>query len=375
MNRGFRKELALMAGLASLGLLFVNKRPWATALGLGAAALSLWPVAPNSFRNRSVIITGGSRGLGLALAEAFLQEGACVTLLARDTQELERAQTILDQIPDGQVYTIGCDVTQPDELIQAFEHVESRFGRIDVLVNNAGTIAVGPFETMEQPDFDALVDLQLNAVIHAVQLAIPAFRRVGEGRIINISSIGGAIPVPHMSTYCTGKFAMAGLSETIAAELAPENIKVTTVYPGLMRTGSPIQAVFKGNHEKEYAWFTTGDVSPGISVSAAQAAKYIIEGSRNGDARVAFPWVTNLGILGHAVFPETYAFIMRQAARALPKSSSKVRKTGAESKGWLERQFWFRPLGKTLHKAEAELNQAEKYDANFNLGLEPASIP
>lgn len=374
MNRGLRKELALLTGLASLGLLLLNKKPLAAALGLGAVAVGLWPVTPKSFRNRSVIITGGSRGLGLALAEEFLREGAFVTLLARDTQELEKAQNILDQIPEGQVYTIGCDVTQPEALAHAFEHVESRFGRIDVLVNNAGTITVGPFETMEQPDFDALVELQLNAVIHAVQLAVPAFRRVGEGRIINISSIGGAVPVPHMSTYCTGKFAMAGFSETIAAELAPDNIKVTTVYPGLMRTGSPIQAVFKGNHEKEYAWFTTGDVAPGISVNANRAAKLIIEGSRNGDARVAFPWVTKLGILGHAVLPETYAFIMRQAARTLPKSSSKVRKTGAQSKGWLERQLWFRPLGKTLHKAESELNQVEKYDANFNLGLtsEPA---
>lgn len=369
MNRGLRKEMSLLAGLASIGFLLLKKKPLAAALGLGAIALNIWPGATDTFRERSVVITGGSRGLGLALAEGFLKEGAFVTLLARDTEELEKAQAILDQIPDGQVYTIGCDVTDPEALARAFEHVESRFGRVDVLVNNAGTIAVGPFETMEQVDFDALLELQIDAVIQATQLVLPAFQQAGEGRIINICSIGGAIPVPHMSTYCTAKFGLAGLSETIASELAPQNIKVTTVYPGLMRTGSPIQAVFKGDHEKEYAWFTTGDVSPFISVTAEQAAKSIIEGSRNGDARVTFPWITPLGIMGHAILPETYAAIMRQTARFLPKGDSRVRKTGAESKGWLERQFWFRPLGKTLHHAQAELNQAEKYDADFNLGL------
>jgi hypothetical protein len=108
---------------------------------------------------------------------------------------------------------------------------------------------------------------------------------------------------------------------------------------------------------------------PGISISAQDAAKKIVEGARNGDAQVTFPWVTKLGIVGHAAFPETYAFIMRQVARFLPKSDSMIRKTGAESQGWLERQLWYKPLKKREEEAEHQLNQVEKFDAEFNLGV------
>jgi short-subunit dehydrogenase len=375
MNVGLRRELAFLSGILSAGLLFSRQKSWATAFALGAAGLALLPGASYRFQDRSVIITGGSRGLGLALAEQFLKEGASITLLARDAMELEQAGAILrTQWENVSILTITCDITEPLELQQAIAQAESTFGRIDILVNNAGSIAVGPFNTMEMPDFEAQLNLQLKAVIQATRLVLPAFRRAGGGRIANISSIGGMVPVPHMSTYCAAKFAMTGLSESMAAELAPENIRVTTVFPGLMRTGSPIQAVFKGNCEKEYAWFAAGDVMPGISIAAQEAARRIIEGIRNGNAQVVFPWITKVGILGHAVLPETYAMIMRQAARFMPKSDSTVRKTGAESQGWLERQLWYKPLQRREEKAEKLLNQTEKFDADFNLGVthEPA---
>jgi len=370
MSRGLYKELALLTGLTSVGLLLLGKKSWGAALGLGCAGFALLPTENYSFRNRVAVITGGSRGLGLALAKELVHQGASIAILARDTIELERAKQHLASISsDAKVLAVRCDITQDEELQQAFNQIESHYGRLDLLINNAGSIAVGPFETMGQADFDSQLNLQIHAVIQAVRLAIPAFRRVGSGRIVNISSIGGIIPVPHMSTYCTAKFALAGLSESIASELALDNIKVTTVYPGLMRTGSPIQAVFKGNHEKEYAWFASGDVTPGLSVAANEAAHLILEGVRQGNARVTYPLITKIGIIGHAVLPETYAFIMRSAARFMPKSSVTLRKTGAESKHWLDRQLWYKPLKKMQHNAEQEYNQVDKYDAKYNLGL------
>lgn len=369
MNRGLRKEMAFLAGLAALASVFRRNQTWATVWGAVAAGLYCLPANRYSFEHRSVLITGGSRGLGLALARNFLQEGAYVTLLARDAQELERARNLLEAWPESNLLTISCDVTDSDALASAFRQARQQFGGIDVLVNNAGTITVGPFESMEQADFTALFNLQVHAVVNAIQQTLPFFLAAGEGRVVNICSIGGKIPVPHMSTYAASKFALAGLSETVTAELAPHNIRVTTVYPGLMRTGSPIQAIFKGNYEKEYAWFSTGDVAPIISVTAEKAARIILDAVREGSTQVTFPLTSRLAHWSYALFPEIYSAVMGGVAKFMPQSTAKLRKTGAESQGWLERQIWYWPFKGRIEKAEHSLNQQEKFDANFNMGI------
>src|SRR5437764_2101577 len=111
-------------------------------------------------------------------------------------------------------------------------------------------------------------------------------RRRHSGRIINITSIGGKVSVPHLLPYGASKFALVGLSEGLRAELARDGVVVTTVCPGLMRTGSPRNAFFKGRHRAEYTWFTLGDSLPGVSMSAERAARKIIEACRNGTAEV-----------------------------------------------------------------------------------------
>jgi short-subunit dehydrogenase len=289
MNRGIRRELAFLAGLASAGCWMMRRKGLAKVLAASAAALHFCPSVTYSFRNRSVVITGSSRGLGLALAEQFLREGARVALIARNSEELDRAQALLLERVSGQIFTLSCDVTQPTEIKRAFELIEGVFGRIDILVNNAGAIVIGPLEAMEREDFDAMLDLQVHAILETTHAVLPIFRQFGGGRIANICSIGGKIGVPHMSTYCAAKFALAGLSSVMASELAAENIAITTVFPGMMRVGSTVQAVIKGDHEKEYAWFALGNAVPGLSVSAAHAAREILKGIRAGDAQVTFP--------------------------------------------------------------------------------------
>jgi short-subunit dehydrogenase len=369
MNRGIRRELALLAGLASVGCWLARKKGWAKMLALGAAGLHFCPPLNYTFRNRSVIITGSSRGLGLALAEQFLREGARVVLLARDSDELDRAQDLLQQRVSGQIMTISCDITQPDEVKRAFEQVEGVFGSIDILVNNAGAIVVGPLESMEEADFNALLDLQVHAIVQATQTVLPIFRHQGGGRVVNICSIGGKVAVPHMSAYCAAKFALAGLSAVMAAELSVDNVVVTTVFPGMMRVGSPMQAVIKGDHEKEYAWFALGDMIPGVSVSAEYAATQILQGVRAGDAQVIFPTTAKLATFAQANFPELYAFVLRRAAQFFPRGQSSEYRTGAQSKEWLESRPWYSFFKPGVDAARKANNQTEKEDASFNLGL------
>ncbi len=370
LKRKLRNELSGIAALLGLGFFLTNKKGVASALALICILLRCLPTSRLSLDRKSVVITGGSRGLGLAIALQVAGRGALLTLLARDEEELESARSrIYRAYPSAKILTVVCDVTIPMQLADAFNQVDRQFGGIDVLVNNAGTIAVGPFSTMEREDYQSLLNLQVHAVVDAVQKVLPYFKRAGGGRIVNIASIAGKLAVPHMSSYCAAKAAIANLSEGLNAELAVDNIHVTTVYPGLMRTGSPIQAVFKGNHQKEYAWFTAGDVLPGLSVSATKAARLITDAVQNGSATLRFPKTTPIAICVSALFPELFATLMQTVARRMPIGHSVTRKTGAESRGWLEAQWWYFPLKMIDFNARKTMNQTEKYNASFNLGL------
>src|SRR5204862_4688180 len=134
-----------------------------------------------------------------------------------------------------------------------------------VLINNAGVITVGPFEDFSKADFDEAMAIHFWAALYTLKAALPHMRKAGGGRVVNISSIGGKVGVPHLAAYCASKFALTGFSQSIRAELAKDNIRVTTVAPGLMRTGSHVNAKFKGNHAAEFAWFSVSSGTPLIS--------------------------------------------------------------------------------------------------------------
>src|SRR5262249_49606137 len=151
------------------------------------------------------------------------------------------------------VTTYECDLENPDEIENFFERIRREIGSVDVLINNAGIIEVGPLDTMDLADYANAMQVHFWAPLLCIEHVLPDMRRRGEGRIVNISSIGGEIGVPHLAPYCASKFALNGLSQSLRAELAGEGIYVTTVCPGLMRTGSPRNALFKGKHRAEYA--------------------------------------------------------------------------------------------------------------------------
>jgi NAD(P)-dependent dehydrogenase (short-subunit alcohol dehydrogenase family) len=251
-------------------------------------------------RDKVVLITGGSRGLGLVLARQLLQRGAQLAICARDEPELERARADLDH---GSVLTVPCDITDRRQVQTMVDVVQGHFSRIDVLINNAGAIQVGPVELMTVEDYEEAMKVHFWGPLYAVLAVLPAMRRRREGRIVNISSIGGKVSMPHLLPYNASKFALVGLSEGLRAELAKDGIVVTTVCPGLMRTGSPRNAFFKGQHREEYAWFSISDALPLISQSAERAACQIIAACARGDAEVVLSLPAKLASTVYALFP------------------------------------------------------------------------
>jgi NAD(P)-dependent dehydrogenase (short-subunit alcohol dehydrogenase family) len=256
-----------------------------------------------SFARKVVLITGGSRGLGLVLARQFCAEGARVALLARNPDELARAREELVQQRGGEVLAISCDLLDRAQIDAAVQNVVDQFGGLDVVINNAGIIEIGPLEHMRREDFQRAMNLHFWAPFDLIMQALPHLRRRGGGRIVNIASLGGRMAVPHLAPYCASKFALVGLSDALRAELARDRIHVTTVTPGLMRTGSQGNAKFKGDHEAEYTWFSLSTELPFVSISAKRAAAQIISACRRGLPSLTIPLISRATILGNALFP------------------------------------------------------------------------
>jgi short-subunit dehydrogenase len=296
-------------------------------------------------RGKTVLITGGSRGLGLVMAREFAREGARIALCARDTEELTRARTELEQ-RGADVFTLPCDVTERTSVNEMVHAVHEHVGAIDVLVNNAGTIQVGPFEVMTLKDYEEAMRTHFWAPLYTILAVLPAMRRQRTGRIINIASVGGKISVPHLLPYSASKFALVGFSEGLRAELAKEGIVVTTVCPGLMRTGSPRNALFKGHHRAEYAWFSISDALPVVSMSAERAARQIIAACRRGDAEVILSLPAQVAVIFHALFPGLTADFLGMVNRLLPtpEGSGSARIKGEHSHSMFS-PSWLTTLG------------------------------
>ncbi|MCU0493081.1 MAG: SDR family oxidoreductase [Chloroflexaceae bacterium] len=286
------------------------------------------------FRDRVVVITGGSRGLGLVMAREFAREGAKLALLARNAEELERARKELSN-SGADAITIPCDVQSQEQFEAAIQRTMLEYGRVDVLVNNAGIITVSPFDHLTVQDFEQSINTHLMGPLYGTLAVLPHMRRQGGGRIINISSIGGQVSVPHLLPYCTGKFALVGFSDGSRAELARDHIYVTTVCPGLMRTGSHYQVQLKGHHEAELAWFSIFDALPIMSMDARRAARQIVDACRRGDPQLTITIQAQILARLNALFPDLMAANLSLMNRLLPRPDEEQgdeMKMGFESK-------------------------------------------
>ena len=288
-------------------------------------------MARSFYRDKIALITGGSRGLGLQIARGICARGGKVALLARDADELASAKTDLDHF-GTEVLTIQCDLLESAQIQSAVQQALQRFGRIDILINNAGVIEIGPVEHLQLKDFDRAMRIHFWAPYVLQLLIVPQMRGIGGGRIVNISSIGGRIAVPHMASYCASKFALAGFSDAIRTELARDRIYVTTVTPGLMRTGSHVHANFKGDHAAEYRWFRWSLKIPFASISIHRAARKVLAACRRGSSNLIMPVSTYFIIAANGVFPSVTAHIMTLFNRTLP---TRVSQEGNEARSGL----------------------------------------
>jgi len=313
-----------------------------TALAAGAYFLGkciVRSINTISMKGKVVLITGGTRGLGIILARKIAGEGAKVVICGRSEESLQQASKDLES-KSAPHLAIQCDVADKQQIKDMIRQINETFGTVDVLINNAGIIQVGPMEVMEEEDYQNAMNVHFWGPLHLMNEVLPSMKKKKLGRIVNINSIGGIVSFPHLLPYNASKHALSGLSEGITAELNNLNIKITTVYPGLMRTGSPRNIKVKGQHQKEYAWFKIFDSLPVASINADKAGQKIIDAMKAGDKTLILSVPAKLVNVVHAIAPHCVMKSFWAINRLLPdkpEDDSTEEKKGHESESKISR--------------------------------------
>jgi NAD(P)-dependent dehydrogenase (short-subunit alcohol dehydrogenase family) len=303
-------------------------RPLPIAVGAALAGRAAWrALRAQDLRGRVALVTGGSRGLGFAVARELADAGAHVAICARGEEALERAR---EQLASGgaEVLATRCNVGRSDQVDAWVDAALGRFGRADVLVNNAGVISVGPLLAQRPEDFSEAMDIHFWGIVNPVYALLPHFLERGSGTIANVTSIGGKVSVPQLGSYCPSKFAAVGLSQALHAELARHGIHVVTVVPGLMRTGSYLSALFKGDRELLYSVFAPVSSSPLTTISADRAARRIVRAIRHRETEVTLTLHAKLAARAAGVAPGLVTEALALVNRALPESPDPRRVRG-----------------------------------------------
>jgi NAD(P)-dependent dehydrogenase (short-subunit alcohol dehydrogenase family) len=289
-----------------------------TGIVAAAAAYALMPRPQKRHPGKVVLITGGSRGLGFALAERYGRSGAKLVLAARNLDELSDARHSLlfrkaVQSPDD-IFLVPADLTDAAQATLLIEQTISHFGRIDILINNAGVIEVGPVENQPIAAYRRAMATNFFAALYTTHAALPHMLsrkpRTGDTAIVNIASIGGKFAMPHVLPYVASKFALVGFSEGLHAELRHKGIRVTTVCPGLMRTGGEAHAHYTGQIKKEQRWFNLAAKTPGIATSVQHAANKIYEAVAAGRAEITITPQAWLAARVAGIAPSTTQYLV-----------------------------------------------------------------
>jgi short-subunit dehydrogenase len=255
---------------------------------------------PQRLEHSYVLVTGGSRGLGLALARQFARRGARVALLARSEAGLRAARAQLRAELGVEVEIMACDLRQRAQIERAAADLLARWPRIDVLINNAGIVRPGPAEDKELSEYEEAMAVHFWAPLQLMRAVIPRMRQQGGGRIVNVSSVEGKVAFPHIAPYCASKFALTGLSNALRAELARDRIFVTTVAPGLMGPGPGLPQ--PAGIAREHQWIARTSAAA-LSIGYERAARSIVRACRHGQRWLELDLLTRLLIRADAFAP------------------------------------------------------------------------
>jgi NAD(P)-dependent dehydrogenase (short-subunit alcohol dehydrogenase family) len=312
----------------------------AGGIALAAKAVSRSIISQRlQLKNKVALITGGSRGFGLILARKFAECGAIVVICGRSKEALQQASADLES-KGGRYLALPCDITDEQQVKQLIQKIRDEVGSIDILINNAGIISVGPVETMNQSDYEKAMKTHFWGPLYLMNEVLPEMKKKRAGHIVNIASISSKVSFPHLLPYNASKYALSGLSEGLTAELKKYNVGMTTVYPGLMRTGSPPNIDVKGQHQKEYLWFKIADSLPFISMDANRAADKIIEAVKNRRQTLTLSLPAKIIRAVHGINPGITIAAFSFINFFLPNSGGReLSRKGYESESVISRSF------------------------------------
>jgi short-subunit dehydrogenase len=307
-------------------------------------------------RQKVVLITGGSRGLGLSLAFELGSLGSRLALCARDAHELEQARSRLAE-RGIEAAIFPCDISEEFDVEPLVARVLDRFGRIDILINNAGHISVAPLERLQHSDFEQAMKVMFWAPVNLTLAVLPHMKQRGSGRIVDITSVGGRVSIPHLLPYCCAKFAFVAFSKGLGTELDARDIRVLTVVPGLMRTGSYLNAKFKGLAESEFAWFSLLGNLPASSVSARYATRCIVKSLQHNRRTCTISLPAKALIASDALLPEMTQNILAAVNRhLLPGAGGRTQPASGKMLGSSQNKF-LQALTSLGKRAAQKLNE------------------
>jgi NAD(P)-dependent dehydrogenase (short-subunit alcohol dehydrogenase family) len=287
-------------------------------VALAATHRLLWSRAAE-LRGQVVVIAGGTRGLGRALARAFLGAGAKVAICGRSPDSVEQARDFLRQF-GAHLLAAECDLRDAEQTRSFIARVGRELGPVDVMIANAATIQVAPIEALTPRDFEAAMGEIFGSAVNSALAVLPQMQARGQGTVAFITSVGGRLGVPHLAPYTAAKFAEVGFAEALQSEVGKDGIRVLTVAPGLMRTGSHWHATFKGDPQRELAWFGTSAVTPLLAIDADRAARRVLSAVAHGDRYLTLTPAAKVGIWLHDRAPEAWSVLFSVIGRLLPRA-------------------------------------------------------
>lgn len=291
------------------------------ALGGAAGWLALRHARRIELRGAVAVVTGGGRGLGHAIARELANEGCRLALCGRDGDVIASAVSAL-QARGVEAMGAACDTSDAEAVEHFIDDVVDHYGRIDVLINNAGQCFVGPAAELETPDMENALRNIFWSQYLPTMAALPHMRRRRAGRIVNVTSIGGKVPTPHQSAYVAAKFAATGWSQTLAVELRKDGLEVSTVTPPPLDDGAPLHAHFNGHAEAELLWFARTLTSRVRATSTERAARAVVSAARHGDTERTVSFSSWLASRAYGSAPGLMSRLMSVVDRGLPPTAA-----------------------------------------------------